>query len=349
MVQFFNKKLSKSKNLLAIRDTILSHRFIFVTMFTVILFILWTITLALISLPQVNQYQQELELFQAFCNAALISVLFIGLLMIISNQAFVNEEKVGRILTNMHDGLLMINKDKKITFANVKICEMLSIEDSDVINQKLDVIFEKKLPVRINEFFKDKSLLSFSNFEIEIKTTISQSFTVLLSGFRSFNNKKNLNQDDILLIVKDINQLRKAEDQIKQLLHLEKLAAFGHLIEKVSHNINNPLSFLIPDSERLVEYVEDLMLMLKLYEELFKKVKAYSVDVSIYKNQLTILTNKLEANKAFTDLRLILEGTHEGLTRISQVIKELRNYSDDSETTDVFLKSFNKIVKQSMK
>ena len=68
------------------------------------------------------------------------------------------------------------------------------------------------------------------------------------------------------------NALQELQVTKDQLVHSEKMAAVGKLAAGIAHEINNPLSYVLGNLEPLDEYVETIVKLLGLHDELLKNL-----------------------------------------------------------------------------
>ncbi len=122
-------------------------------------------------------------------------------------------------------------------------------------------------------------------------------------------------------------ELRKAQGQLVQ---SEKLAALGQMVAGVAHEINNPLSFVINNLAVLQRDVPILRELLAMYEE--------ATDAPAERR--AAILERVRERGAQVDLPYMLrniEGllgrSRDGLTRIQQIVKDLRDFArlDESE------------------
>jgi len=99
--------------------------------------------------------------------------------------------------------------------------------------------------------------------------------------------------------------LRNAHKQLKQtqqkMVHSEKMAALGRLVAGVAHELNNPVSFVYANLKTLQLYLSML--------------------------QQHCPTTSAPIRKVWEDMPALIEGTTEGVQRISQLIAQLKQFT----------------------
>jgi len=123
------------------------------------------------------------------------------------------------------------------------------------------------------------------------------------------------------------SQLAVALDELQsthsQLIQSEKMSSLGLLIAGVAHEINNPVSFIHGNLTYLKDYTQDLLHLLKLYQQHYPN-PVPDIQQETEKNELDFLAE---------DLPKILSSMSIGVERICQIVQSLRNFSrhDDSQ------------------
>jgi signal transduction histidine kinase len=102
-----------------------------------------------------------------------------------------------------------------------------------------------------------------------------------------------------------------------QLIQTEKLSSIGQMIAGVAHEINNPVSFIYGNLRYASDYVQDLLDLIKLYQEYYGKHHP-SVQDKIQSIDLDFLLKDLP--KVFNSMQV-------GAERIRQIVLSLRNFS----------------------
>ncbi|AFY45442.1 ATP-binding sensor histidine kinase [Nostoc sp. PCC 7107] len=111
--------------------------------------------------------------------------------------------------------------------------------------------------------------------------------------------------------------LSKLQQTQAQLIHAEKMSSLGQLVAGIAHEINNPVSFIKGNITYTKGYFQDMMSLLKLYQQEYPepspaiKTKSQAIDIDFL----------------FRDVNKILESMDVGSDRISQIVLSLRNFS----------------------
>ncbi len=133
---------------------------------------------------------------------------------------------------------------------------------------------------------------------------------------------------------------REASDALKraqsQMLQTEKLAALGQLVAGVAHEINNPLSFVNNNVAVLQRDVAAIRELLLLYQ---------SADGELQQSQPELLAkirelcDRMDLAYTLTNLDELLLRSRDGLRRIQQIVKDLRDFArlDESELQEIDL------------
>lgn len=117
-----------------------------------------------------------------------------------------------------------------------------------------------------------------------------------------------------------IEKLKQAQDQ---LLQSEKLASIGQLAAGVAHEINNPIGYIGSNVRSLSQYTDDLLTILDLSAEL----EAQTAQDSPALVRLMALKKKCNFEFLRADLNDLIDESLEGVERVSQIVKDLKDFS----------------------
>jgi two-component system NtrC family sensor kinase len=155
-------------------------------------------------------------------------------------------------------------------------------------------------------------------------------------------------------ILTDITERKRAEDLLRQtiasereahlqlkraqshLVQSEKLAALGQLVAGVAHEINNPLAFVSNNTVVLQRDLGALQNLLSLYREADAALAHY---VPGLWQRIRELDASIDIGYTLQSIEGLLSRSREGLQRIQQIVKDLRDFArlDESELKETNL------------
>jgi predicted ATPase/signal transduction histidine kinase/tRNA A-37 threonylcarbamoyl transferase component Bud32 len=112
-----------------------------------------------------------------------------------------------------------------------------------------------------------------------------------------------------------------------QLIQSEKMSSLGQMVAGVAHEINNPINFIHGNISHAIEYVQDLVNLLNIYQ------REYPNPSALIKDKM----EEIELDFLMEDLPRILSSMNVGSSRIRKIILGLRNFSrlDEAEKKPV--------------
>ncbi|MBD2202285.1 ATPase [Calothrix sp. FACHB-1219] len=116
---------------------------------------------------------------------------------------------------------------------------------------------------------------------------------------------------------------RNLKNNYTRLLQNDKMAALGQLVAGIAHEINNPVSFIAGNLVHALNYSQDLLNLVSLYQQYYPEPAAEIQD-AIADMELEFLT---------ADFVHLLKSMKVGTERIQEIVLALRNFSrlDESE------------------
>ncbi len=122
--------------------------------------------------------------------------------------------------------------------------------------------------------------------------------------------------------LKTLNQ--NLEEAQNQLLQSVKMAAVGQLAAGITHEINNPISFVRSNFNSLTQYVNSLLDIDAAYGEIEKQYADKNPEIF---RQVHELKNDAEHSFIVSDLRQLISESRDGLERVNAIVQDLNNFS----------------------
>ncbi|HKZ41740.1 MAG TPA: ATP-binding protein, partial [Candidatus Hodarchaeales archaeon] len=133
--------------------------------------------------------------------------------------------------------------------------------------------------------------------------------------------------------ISDISDLKilsdRMQERTQELIQTEKMASIGLLISEVAHEVNNPISFILSNTETSRDYFKTLLEFLKFQEKALETDKLEK-DAETPSNSAIVLARihkqrkKLNLDFIIKDLPKLLESNLKGLERVRDVVSDLR-------------------------
>ncbi len=121
--------------------------------------------------------------------------------------------------------------------------------------------------------------------------------------------------------LKEIN--KKLEQAQMQLLQSEKMASIGQLAAGVAHEINNPIGFVYSNLGMLEQYVMSMLKALEKYVSIDEQRIAEPDIVDLMKQ----IRNETDIDYLKNDLPALMRESREGITRVKEIVQNLKNFS----------------------
>ncbi|MDQ2097996.1 MAG: ATP-binding protein [Tychonema bourrellyi B0820] len=102
-----------------------------------------------------------------------------------------------------------------------------------------------------------------------------------------------------------------------QLLHSEKMSSLGELMASIVHEINNPVSFIYGNLSHVEVYTQDLLHLLRLYQENYPNPS----------EEIQDQIEEMELDFLLEDLPKVMSSMQMGSDRIREIVKSMQNFS----------------------
>ncbi len=153
----------------------------------------------------------------------------------------------GGIISTMPDSLLLVDLDRRITLANQATLKMLGYEESELVGQRLEIIFTEEAEMKdIFEGIEPEGSTETGIIRVETSFRAKAGESIPISLSRAVMRDKEGKLQGTIYIGRDVTELKLAEEEKQrmeeQLQIAGRLAAVGELSAGVAHELNNPIA-----------------------------------------------------------------------------------------------------------
>ncbi|MCP9762991.1 PAS domain S-box protein [Lacihabitans soyangensis] len=162
------------------------------------------------------------------------------------NQLRLQEEKYRNILANMNLGLLEIDLNNAVIFANQSFCDMSGHKLEELKGKSiLDLSFSDEYKIAINNHAQKQSERHSEGYEIEFIDKQGESHWWFISNAPNFNDKGHL--IGYIIIHLDISVKKRLEQELAKAKTFAESAAKAKelFLANMSHEIRTPLNVII--------------------------------------------------------------------------------------------------------
>ena len=236
-----------------------------------------------------------------------------------------SEEKFKAIFDNAVDGIVSADaKSRRMVFMNTAFCHMTGYTREELQALTVaDMHPKQDLARSIEEFEKQLHREISGVRESPVKRKDGSVFYADISSCSI-----NIGGMDYLMgFFRDVTERKEAQEKLKatqaQLLQSENLASIGQLAAGIAHEINNPIGYVLGNSESLVDYFVAIKEMIKFY------------DAQPPRDQITTKKKELDIDYIVNDLNSLLQDNIKGLNRVVEIVANLKNFSRVGQQQDI--------------
>lgn len=234
-----------------------------------------------------------------------------------------SEEKYRNLVELMNEGLLIIDQERVVTFANTKLCQFLGSEMSELIGRKFDDFIHndsKNIFIHQQELRKEGSSAPYEM--TLVNTSCEEIYTVSSPNPLIDENEEFTGSYEVITDISNIKQIEM------QLLHSQKMQTIGVLAAGIAHEINTPLQYIIGNSSFIKDITTNLI-------ELVQSIRSIHTDDSFSTSSdkvhaIDAMIDEFDIDFVAEEIPAAINGAIEGLDRISSIVLSVKKFAHPS-------------------
>lgn len=259
--------------------------------------------------------------------------------------------KLNAILESIGDPMIMLDADLNITWSNGASRRLFGDEE---VSRTCFHLFHGRTtpcgtePCIVRAAFRDGKPHSY---DLQVVDQEGQTRYFHCTANAALRDKDG-NPTAVLEIARDITDRKTVEivkaayarveqanreltEMQSQLVQSEKLASIGQLAAGVAHEMNTPVGFVACNFETLESYVKKMRRLLEAYDGLVGQVRdAGSDPLRSAVQAVAQLKDEIKLDFILKDVDSLFEDSREGLERVTDIIRNLRDFARADQTSD---------------
>ncbi len=242
---------------------------------------------------------------------------------IAENKLEEENEWVRVVLISIRDGIITMDRNRKITFMNYEAERITGWNVEEAKNRDITSVYK---------IFNEKTGRLIKN---PVERILKRGFVIGLANHTLLLTKAGVkipigdsgapikNKDGRLLgfviLFRDVSQKKEIQKKLDeanaQVIQSEKLAGIGQLAAGIAHEINNPLGYINSNLDTFEMYITNLKKIIAVYQD------------SKDEREISEAFTSLKIDYICKDIDSLLKDNKDGIRKISEIVKNLKDFA----------------------
>jgi two-component system, NtrC family, sensor kinase len=223
------------------------------------------------------------------------------------------EERYRLITETASDGIITIDRDGRIRFANPAAGRILGYSCRELAGSSIDA-FIPGFSDRLSRKGAAQGSELFAIRRNGEQTWLEASF----SGFPALNG-----EGVVTAVIRDITERKVLEFQLAQ---AQKLESVGRLAAGVAHEINTPIQYVSDNIEFLRGAFRNLSQLLRLYDELHADARNGDIRPDLVR-RISEAAEGMDLGYIAGEIPSAVDQSAEGAGRVAQIVRAMREFA----------------------
>lgn len=247
-------------------------------------------------------------------------------------------ETFKQILKTSQVAIFVCDEGRKITWLNRTARAMLNIEHFDAARELIFGVDIEIINEQGSSLTKQIDIRQKTSAEGKLRLKDNVEIPVLFNA-ASFDSEEEIR---IVFSLVDLTERKKMEAQLFQ---TRKLESIGQLAAGVAHEINSPAQFIGSNLDFVVDGLTDLFAMIEKYGDLALEIEdTLPDDKDTRKALISELNEQYDFPYLRDELPVAVAQSRDGITRISQIVLAMKEFSHHSESDQLEPLNLNHLI-----
>ena len=276
------------------------------------------------------------------------------------------EEKNIQLLESSENNIFTLDLDGVITYVNPALLDLLELPDSE------ELIGQTFLPEQFwadpedRKCYLDK-LKALGNHSGELTLQKNSGNKIYVNVFFTSTKDTHGQINGFQGIIYDLTdrknaedsaraayaELQKAHEDLKKVrssaIQSEKMASLGALAAGVAHEMNTPLGFVASNFQTLEAFVNKLRALVEKQEDLIGQVETLNISqIDSQLENIRQFREDMNIDFILSDIQELFGDSKEGLTRVTNIVKNLKDFSRVDQADSFNKYDINKGIKATL-